>query len=134
MSAKVLIVPCSGIGKAYGLMAREAAYEAVRLAGPERARTLCLALLVPGDAEAVALVRESPCLTVDGCAKLCARKNVELAGGRVAAGVRVLDAFRSHRGADPGTPTHLNEIGWAISDEIAAGLAAEARRLGGEEA
>ncbi|MHB1416327.1 MAG: putative zinc-binding protein, partial [Chloroflexota bacterium] len=75
MSEKVLIVPCSGMGKVYGLMGREAAYEAVRrLDGA--ARTICLALLVPGDEEAVAAVRTNPCITLDGCPKLCAQKNV----------------------------------------------------------
>ncbi|MHB1135047.1 MAG: putative zinc-binding protein [Chloroflexota bacterium] len=127
-SGKVLIIPCSGIGKVYGLMSREAAFEAVRrLDGA--AQTLCLALLVPGDEEAVAAVRAQPCVTVDGCPKLCARTNVELAGGRVGHGERVVDAFKSHKGADPGTATELSEKGWAIADEIAGRLVDAADRL-----
>ena len=125
---KLLIVPCSGIGKVYGMMSREVAYETVRrLDGT--AKTLCLALLVPGDAEAVAAVRARPCITVDGCPKLCARKNVELAGGLVGHGERVVDAFKVHKGADPGTATALSEEGWAITDEIAGQLVAAAGRL-----
>jgi len=128
MSEKVLIVPCSGIGKVYGLMSREAALEAVRrLDGA--ARTICLALLVPGDEEAVAAVRRHQCITVDGCPSVCAFKNVKLAGGEVAKSVRVVDAFRQHKGAKAGTATALSAEGWAITDEIAGQLVADARRL-----
>ena len=127
-NGKSLIVPCSGIGKVYGLMSREAAFEAVRrLDGA--AETICLALLVPGDEDAVAAVRRHPCITVDGCPALCAFKNVKLAGGEVAKSVRVVDAFKAHKGADAGTATALSEEGWAITDEIALQLEADARRL-----
>ena len=128
LNGKVLIVPCSGIGKVYGLMSREAVFEAVRrLDGA--ARTLCLALLVPGDEEAVAAVRRHSCITVDGCPSLCAFKNVKTAGGEVAKSVRVVDAFRQHKGAKSGTATALSEEGWAITDEIAGQLVSDARRL-----
>ena len=121
---KTLVVPCSGIGKVHGLLSREVAYE---LAGPSGAgpyETLCLALLVTGDEEAREKVRNAPCVTVDGCPKLCACKNVELAGGQVARSVRVVDAFRNHRGLDAGTATALTEGGWELVREIAAGIAA----------
>lgn len=127
-NGKSLIVPCSGIGKVYGLMSREAAFEAVRrLDGA--AQTICLALLVPGDEGAVAAVRANPCLTVDGCPKLCAYKNVELAGGKIAHSQRVVDAFKAHKGADAGTATALSEEGWAIADEIAGQLVVAAGRV-----
>lgn len=125
---RVLIVPCSGIGKVYGLMSREAAFEAVRRLNGA-AKTICLALLVPGDEDAVATVRANPCVTVDGCPKMCAQKNVEAAGGRLAASLRVVDAFKTHKGAEPGTATALSEQGWAITDEIAGQLVAAASRM-----
>ena len=132
-NGKVLMVPCSGIGKVFGLMSREAAYEAVRrLDGA--AETICLALLVPGDQGAVEAVRRHPCITVDGCPALCAFKNVKTAGGEVARSVRVVDAFKAHKGAKAGTATALSEEGWAITDEIAAHLVEGARRvLAGEK-
>jgi uncharacterized metal-binding protein len=124
----VLVIPCSGIGKVHGLISREAAY----LARDEQARgrtdTLCLALLVKGDPEAVAAVRRQDCLTIDGCPKACAEKNVQLAGGRVAKAFQVTETFQNHRGAKPGTASELSEDGWTMVREIATRLACEAAR------
>jgi uncharacterized metal-binding protein len=68
----------------------------------------------------VAAVRARPCFTVDGCAKLCSYKNVSLAGGRIARSVRVVDAFRDHKGAQPGDATALTPDGWTITESLAA--------------
>ena len=78
-SEQVLVVPCSGIGKAVGTVGREAAYAVIEDLRPLSTDTLCLSLLVMGDEVAQARVRESRCVTIDGCARECARKNVELA-------------------------------------------------------
>ena len=114
-----LVVPCSGIGKVHGLIGREATYEIVDRLAPEITRTLCLALLVTGDEEAVAKVRSHSCITIDGCPKACAQKSVEMAGGQVTKAVRVVEAFKNHRGAQPDTATKLSEEGWSIVHEIA---------------
>jgi uncharacterized metal-binding protein len=132
--SKVLVIPCSGIGKVHGLMAREATYRVVEGLEPETTDTLCLALLVKGDEEAVTAVRNRPCITIDGCPKLCSYKNVQLAGGAIAESVRVVDAFKGHKGAQPGTATELAGNGWTITDEIAKQIAARVREMcGGEE-
>jgi uncharacterized metal-binding protein len=124
---KVLVVPCSGIGKVHGLISREAAYRVVDTLMPGQAETLCLALLVTGDPEARAKVHESPCIAVDGCPKLCARKNIELSGSKAASGVRVYDTLKRRHGAQFGSPTALSDEGWAAADEIAAEIAQTAR-------
>ncbi len=125
----VLVIPCSGIGKVHGMMSREAAYLVTDEMAPGRTDTLCLALLVKGDSEAVAAVRSHACITIDGCAKACAEKNVAMAGGRVAKAVQVAEAFKNHRGAKPGNATALTEDGWIITREIADSVACEAGRL-----
>ncbi len=104
----MLVVPCSGIGKVQGLISREAAYRAIDKLPPKTADTLCLALLVTGDSETRQNVRHNPCVTLDGCPKLCAFKNVELSGGKTAKSIRVYDVTKAHRGADFGTATALN--------------------------
>jgi uncharacterized metal-binding protein len=115
---KTLVIPCSGIGKVHGLISREAVYRAVDDA-PRAADTVCLALLVTGDAETKQKVEQTPCVTIDGCPKLCAYKNVELAGGIISKGIRVYDTMKSHRGADFGTATALSPEGWAVVEELA---------------
>ncbi len=131
----VLVIPCSGIGKVHGLISREATYLVTGELVPAMTDTLCLALLVKGDSDAVVAVRTRACITIDGCAKACAEKNVAMAGGHVAKAIQVAEAFKSHRGAKPGSATALTEDGWAITREIANSVACEAARLrAGEEA
>lgn len=117
-SKKVFVIPCSGIGKAYGLVGRQVALQVVHDRLPEETETMCLAYLVTGDAEANARIKGAACITLDGCAKLCAAKNVAMAGGKVIEEVRVVDAFKTHRGENPGTATKLTPEGWNVVNEL----------------
>jgi uncharacterized metal-binding protein len=128
-SGKVLVIPCSGIGKVHGLISRESAYIATDELAPANTDVVCLALLVREDEETLAKVRARACITIDGCGKACAQKNVEIAGGRVAKAFQVATALRDHRGTQPGSGSALTEEGWAISREIAEAVAGDAARI-----
>jgi uncharacterized metal-binding protein len=128
---KVLVIPCSGIGKVHGLISREAAYTVTDELAPGISDVVCLALLVKGDEETVAEVQARPCVTIDGCGKACAKKNVELAGGEVAQALQVGRFLAGHRGAQPGSGSELTEEGWRITSEIAGAVAEEVERLHG---
>jgi uncharacterized metal-binding protein len=125
----VLVIPCSGIGKVHGLISREATYLVTDEIAPGQTKTLCLALLVKRDAEAVAAIQNQHCITIDGCPKACAEKNVQMAGGCAAKAVQVTEAFKKHPGAKPGTATDLTDDGWAIARDVAKTVADEAARL-----
>jgi len=60
---------------------------------------------------------------------MCAAKNAELVGGIVTEKMRVIDAFRKHKGAKAGTATELTEEGWLIVDEIADEIANKVKLL-----
>lgn len=126
---KVLVVPCSGIGKAVGSVGREATYAVVEDLRPETADTLCLSLLVMGDEEARGRVRRVPSVTIDGCAKECARKNVELAGGTVGERVQVMDVLKAHRGLKPKTVSELDEDGRELARLVAECAASAVDRV-----
>ena len=79
---QVLVVPCSGIGKVHGLISREAVYQVTDKLMPGQSDTVCLALLVTGDPDTRAKVRQHPCITVDGCPKLCAEERRIIGGQR----------------------------------------------------
>jgi uncharacterized metal-binding protein len=129
----VLVIPCSGIGKVHGLLSREATYLVTEDIAPERTDTMCLALLVREDAEALESVKSHECITIDGCSKSCAEKNIKLAGGKPAKAIQVTDVLKEHRGAKPGSPTELSDEGWAIAREIAAQVAETAAGLCGDK-
>jgi uncharacterized metal-binding protein len=133
MSKKVKVIPCSGIGKVYGLIARESVLKTVKELCPEESETVCLAYIVTGDKEASELVKGENCITLDGCPASCAKKNAELAGGIVKENMRVVDAFKRHKGAKPGTGTELTGEGWQIVDEIAGEIAGKVKKINAED-
>ncbi len=135
---KVVIVPCSGIGKTYGTVSREAAYEVTEDMRPAEAQLVALSLLVLGDEEARAAVAGSPAVTIDGCKLACATKMVEESGGTVARDFAVLDVYRRHRQFKPQGIAELNEAGHelarVLAEEIVAVVDSLSRDNGGEDA
>ena len=116
---KVVIVPCSGIGKTYGTVSREAAYEVVEDLRPQSSQLVALSLLVLGDEAARAAVAANPAVTIDGCKLACATKMVEESGGTVARDFAVLDVYREHRKLRPRGISELNEGGQALAHVLA---------------
>ena len=123
MDKKVKVVPCSGIGKVFGLIAREAVLTAVIELCPEKSETVCLAYIVTGDKEAKEKIEGFDCITVDGCPKMCASKNVSIAGGIVVEEIKALDTVKEHKGKKFGTPTQLDADGEIVINEIADKIA-----------
>jgi uncharacterized metal-binding protein len=119
---RVVIVPCSGIGKTYGTVSREAAYDVTEDLRPEQTRLVALSKLVLGEKEARAIVAGNPAITIDGCKLACATKMVQASGGIVAQDYAVLDVYRRYRQFKPQGIAELNEGGLqlarALADEI----------------
>ncbi|MEI7989948.1 MAG: putative zinc-binding protein [Chloroflexota bacterium] len=119
---KIVIVPCSGIGKPYGTVSREAAYQVTEDDRPEDTQLIALSLLVLGDEEARQAVAANPSITIDGCKLACASKMVKESGGKIAQEFDVLDVFRRYRDFKPKGIAELNEDGQklalALSREI----------------
>lgn len=134
MSDRVIVVPCSGIGKTYGTVTREAAYILTEELRPDQTLIVPLSLLVLGDEAARAAVQEAPVITLDGCKLGCATLNVRQAGGSVAREYAVLDFYRQHKNLKPQGIAQLNEGGEALARALAEAVAAASDELhGGEE-
>jgi len=133
MSKQVNIIPCSGIGKVHGLLAREIALRLVNEICSEEAKTECLGYIVTEDQEIADRIKASKCITIDGCPKMCAAKSVANVGGIIAEEVRIVDILKGYRGIKSGTATALNDDGWNIVDEAAEKLAIRVREIYGEE-
>ena len=126
---KVIVIPCSGIGKAFGSISREATYEVTENLRKDTTQTLCLALLVSGDEESLRLVRNNKCITVDGCPLQCAEKNVKLAGGNLAGSLRVIDAYKENRRLKPRSVTFLDPDGRQMAAALAERIAKKVDEL-----
>ena len=120
---RVVVVPCSGIGKAFGSVAREAGYELCDELRPNRARLVALSKLVLGDEEARERVRQCPAITIDGCKLACAAKLVKHSGGTVAREVAVLDVYRQHKELRPDGIAELNPQGKMLARVMAEEIA-----------
>jgi len=116
---KVIIVPCSGIGKPYGTVSREAAYEVTEDLRPGQTRLVPLALLVLGDEESRSVVAECPAVTIDGCKLACAAKMVQQSGGTVAQEFAVLEVYRRYKDLKPQGIAELNEGGQKLARVLA---------------
>ena len=125
----VCVVPCSGIGKTYGSVTREAAYVVVEELRPEIAQIVPLSLLVLGDEDAQAAVRAAQVITLDGCKLGCASVNVRQAGGTVAREYAVLDFYRRHKEFKPQGIAALNEGGLALARALAQDVAEDCDAL-----
>jgi uncharacterized metal-binding protein len=120
---KVVIIPCSGIGKTYGSVSREAAYDVTEELRPEDTQLIALAMLVMGDEFARATVAGAQTVTIDGCKLACASKMVQVCGGSIAKDYAVLDVYRRYKQFKPQGIAELNEGGLQLARALAEEIA-----------
>jgi uncharacterized metal-binding protein len=120
---KVVIVPCSGIGKTYGTVSREAAYNLTEDLRPQETCLVALSKLVLGDEGARSAVAGNPAITIDGCKLACATKMVQESGGVIAQEYTVLEVYRRYKQFKPQGIAELNEGGKQLAEALANEIA-----------
>jgi len=75
---KIGLISCSGEGLSEGLISRVATRRI--LEERDDVVTICLPLFIAGGQEERDFARDNPCITVDGCSKMCAAKGVKMYG------------------------------------------------------
>ena len=120
---RVVIVPCSGIGKTYGTVSREAAYDVVDDLCPATTQLVALSMLVLGDNAARSAVAGNQAITIDGCKLACATKMVLESGGTIAKDFAVLDVYRRYKQFKPQGIAELNEGGLQLAQALAGEIA-----------
>jgi len=126
---KIVVVPCSGIGKSLGTVGRVATYKVIERMKPKKTRTVCLALLTMGDDDALKLVRENPCIAVDGCPAQCSKKNIEASMGKLVHSIIVTEVLRKNRSLKPEGVIELNDQGDKLAEIIAKDLSKKADEI-----
>jgi len=130
---KVVVLPCSGIGKVYGALARETAYELTERVRPEQTAMTCLPLLVIKDEQAMELINKNHVITIDGCPKSCAFKSVEALGKKVSKAYEAIHFHQAHKDLKPEGVAELNETGRKLAAVAAEELAKEIDELAAKE-
>jgi hypothetical protein len=122
--SKVGIISCSGEEIPEGTVARQAVRRVLESLRPQQTVTLCLPLFLAGEEGERRFAREHPTITVDGCAKLCAKRGTEKYSGQVSAslvvsdilGDRVEQCHCSTRNADKADEQAV----WLVAERIAS--------------
>jgi len=126
---KVLIIPCSGIGKPIGTVSRETTYEIVENLRKGRAETVCLALLTSQDKETIDKVKNNYCITLDGCARHCAKKNTEECGKIPDKSYMILKFAAANPDKKPQGLIDIGDGGKALVDTISDTIAKDVDSL-----
>jgi uncharacterized metal-binding protein len=126
---KVLIIPCGGIGKPIGTVSRETTYEIVENLRKGKAETICLALLTSQDKETIDRVKNNYCITLDGCAKHCAKKNTENAGKIPDKSYMILKFAASNPDKKPQGLIDIGDSGRALVGTIAGEISKDVDSL-----
>lgn len=98
---KVIIIPCSGIGKVFGSICREASYIVVNDLAKNKTTIECLPLIVKGKKEIINGLKSSKIIVIDGCPLKCAYNDVLTAVGKVDAQFMTTDVIRANRSLKP---------------------------------
>lgn len=117
--SKHTIIPCSGIGKAVGTITRRATYIVTEELLPNETDSICLPLLTIKDEETVQKIRQSPCITVDGCVAQCAKKNVEHHQGKLKGEITILDVIKENPKLKPGNVLDIGPDGEKLARKVA---------------
>ena len=116
---EVIIIPCSGIGKSFGTIGREATYIITDELQPKNTSTICLSLLTMRDPESITRVQNRTTITIDGCPKLCAKVNVEKSGGNPIKSFKVFDFYREHKDLKSKSVSNIGENGFKLARIVA---------------
>jgi len=122
-SSETVVIPCSGIGKPFGSVSREAAYDVVETLRPASTRLVALSRLVLGDDDAREAVVSRPVVTIDGCKLACAAKMARASGAREVRELAVIDTFRRHPKLKPEGIGELNDAGRQLARALAEEVA-----------
>ncbi len=124
---KVGIICCSGEDLCEGTISRLAARKVLEELRPGRTVTICLPLFLAGGEGERAFAKAYPTITVDGCAKACAKKGTEMHSGPVSATLVVTDVL-----AQAGQKTSGEVSSRRLSDDDHAAVALIAERIAQE--
>ena len=98
---KVYIIPCSGIGKVFGSIGREAAYIVVNELAKEKSALECLPLIVKGKKKVIDTLKLNKVIAIDGCPLECSYNNLMENVGKVDAQFMTTNIVKENRDLRP---------------------------------
>jgi uncharacterized metal-binding protein len=98
---KVYIIPCSGIGKVFGSIGREATYIVANKLAKGKVEFECLPLIVKGKKEVIEKLKANKIISIDGCPLKCSYNNLIEQVGNVDAQIMTTSIVKENRECKP---------------------------------
>ncbi|MEM3586833.1 MAG: putative zinc-binding protein [Candidatus Jordarchaeaceae archaeon] len=117
MVKKVCVLPCNGLDKSLGVVARNAALKLIEK-NPD-IELICPVLLNSGDERYEELLKESDIIVIDGCMTRCATKLIDERSLRPSKKIFTPDMVKKFK-LNPGKSLVLDEEGQKLAESIAS--------------
>ena len=128
---KVAIIPCAGMDKALGSLARACAFIVVEKLRPDKAVLVCIPPLVAGVKSYLEIVKRYPSIPIDGCAERCATKIAVKNGARIKGRILIPECAQKHN-LKPKSASDIGPDGEKLVEKLAEEIATEIDKLLGK--
>ena len=128
---KVAIIPCAGMDKALGSVARACAFKVVEKLRPDKTVLICIPPLVAGVKPYSEIVKTHPSITIDGCAERCATKIAAKNGARIRGRILIPERVQKHN-LKPKSASDIGPDGEKLAGKLAEEIVAEVDRIVGK--
>jgi glycine cleavage system H protein len=128
---KVAVIPCAGMDKALGSVARACAFEVVEKLRPGKAVLVCIPPLVAGVKSYSEIVKRYPSIPIDGCAERCATKIAVKNGARIKGRILIPECAQKHN-LKPKSASDIGSDGEKLVEKLAGEIATEIDKLLGK--
>jgi len=125
---KVCVVPCSGMGKVLGSVAREVGFIVAEDLRPDKTFLVCIPSLVAGSEEYANMMKTNPVIVIDGCAERCATKIAVKNGAKISGRFFLPQSIQNY-GLKPKDRDDIGAEGENLARKIAEQVAANIDRL-----
>ena len=128
---KVAIIPCAGMDKALGSVARACAFKVVEKLRPDKTVLICIPPLVAGVKLYSENIKRYPAIPIDGCAERCATKIAVKNGARIKGRILIPESVQKHD-LKPKSASDIGPDGEKLAEKLAEEIATEIDRLLGK--
>ena len=128
---KVAVIPCAGLDKALGSVARACAFIVVEKLRPDKTVLVCIPPLVAGVKPYSEILKTHPSIPIDGCAERCATKIAVKNGARIKARILIPESVQKHN-LKPKSASDIGSEGEKLAEKLAEEIAIEIDRLLGK--
>jgi len=125
---KVAIIPCAGMDKALGSVARACAFKVVENLRRDKAVLICIPPLIAGVKPYSEMVKAYPSITIDGCVERCATKIAVRNGAKIRGRILIPESVQKHK-LKPKSASDIGPDGEKLAEKLAEEIAAEIDRL-----